>query len=219
MGYIYILTNPSFPQYVKIGYANDVNQRVNELNSSSAVPFAFRIYATYQVESNLSDKKLHGILDKLNPDLRTTETVNGKNRVREFYAMSPEDAYDILLAIAEINNYKDRLKKYSETAAEKEDEKNAQEIDQEYHERASAFAFSKCGIPIGDTVQFSHRNDPNDGVACIVVDDKHVKYQNEIWTLSALATNLLQSKWSVQGPSFFKYNGEWLNDIRKRLGK
>ena len=28
MGYIYILTNPSFPQYVKIGFATDVKQRL-----------------------------------------------------------------------------------------------------------------------------------------------------------------------------------------------
>ena len=26
-GVIYILTNPSFPEYVKIGYADDVNKR------------------------------------------------------------------------------------------------------------------------------------------------------------------------------------------------
>ena len=28
-GVIYILTNPSFPQYVKIGYADDINKRLN----------------------------------------------------------------------------------------------------------------------------------------------------------------------------------------------
>ena len=93
LGFIYILTNPSFPQYVKIGYATDVKQRLAELNRSTAVPFAFRVYATYEVDSALSDKKLHAILDKLNPDLRSTEEVDGKKRVREFYAMPPEDVY------------------------------------------------------------------------------------------------------------------------------
>ena len=29
MGFIYILTNPSFPQYVKIGYATDVKQHLD----------------------------------------------------------------------------------------------------------------------------------------------------------------------------------------------
>ena len=90
-GYIYIFTNPSFPQYVKIGYAADVKQRLDELNRSTAVPFAFRIYATYEVDSALSDKKLHAILDKLNPDLRSREEVDGRRRIREFYAMTPED--------------------------------------------------------------------------------------------------------------------------------
>ncbi len=49
-GVIYILTNPSFPQYIKIGFAKDVKKRLDSLNSSSAIPFAFRIYATYEVE-------------------------------------------------------------------------------------------------------------------------------------------------------------------------
>ena len=125
-GYIYILTNPSFPQYVKIGYATDVKQRLDELNRSSAVPFAFRVYATYEVDSALSDKKLHTILDKLNPDLRSMEEIDGKKRIREFYAMTPEDAYSILEAIAEINGYKHRLKKWKATVAEQKDEAMAQ---------------------------------------------------------------------------------------------
>lgn len=118
-GYIYIFTNPSFPEYVKIGYATNVQQRLNELNRSTAVPFAFRVYATYEVDSNLSDKKLHSILDKLNPDLRSMEQINGKKRIREFYAMPPEDAYAILDAIAEINGYSDRLKKWAASEEEK----------------------------------------------------------------------------------------------------
>ena len=34
MGYIYVLTNPSFPQYVKIGFATDVKQRLAELKTA-----------------------------------------------------------------------------------------------------------------------------------------------------------------------------------------
>lgn len=36
-GYIYILTNPFFKEYVKISYATDVKQRLDELNRSTAV--------------------------------------------------------------------------------------------------------------------------------------------------------------------------------------
>ena len=100
-GVIYILTNPSFPDYVKIGYADNMDHRLHQLNRSECIPFAFRVYATYEVSSRLSDLQIHSIIDKLNPNLRSIESFNGKQRVREFYAMSPEDAYSILEAIAD----------------------------------------------------------------------------------------------------------------------
>lgn len=53
---------------------------LKELNRSERVPFAFRVYATYEVNSRLSDKKIHGIIDKLNPNLRAIETFEGKER-------------------------------------------------------------------------------------------------------------------------------------------
>ena len=217
-GYIYILTNPSFPQYVKIGYATDVKQRLDELNRSTAVPFAFRVYATYEVDSALSDKKLHSILDKLNPDLRSAEEIDGKKRVREFYAMPAEDAYSILEAIAEINGYTHRLKKWKATAAERQDETLAQEISEQHQERLSPFAFSMCNIAIGEQIEFCCNGNDNTGTLCEVVDDKHVSYNGEIWSLTALAKHLLHTKSAVAGPKFFKYKGEWLNDIRSRTG-
>lgn len=216
-GVIYILTNPSFPQYVKIGYATDVKQRLDELNRSTAVPFAFRIYATYEVDSSLSDKKLHSILDKLNPDLRSSEEVDGKRRIREFYAMTPEDAFSILEAISEINGYRHRLKKWKATAAEQRNEKLAQEINEQHQERLSPFAFSKCGIIVGEQIEFCCADNPHTGVLCEVVDDKHVSYNNETWSLTALAKHLTGVKNSIAGPRYFKYKGEWLNTIRNRM--
>lgn len=66
-GVIYILTNPFFPKYVKIGYSDNVNKRIEELNRSKCIPFAFRLYAYYKVENRISDtkftKKLHLIIN------------------------------------------------------------------------------------------------------------------------------------------------------------
>lgn len=41
-GVIYILTNPSFPGYVKIGYGDNMENRLKQLNRSECIPFAFR---------------------------------------------------------------------------------------------------------------------------------------------------------------------------------
>ena len=54
-GVIYILTNPSFPEYVKIGYADDIDKRLSQLNRSECIPFAFRVYATYRYWKELNN--------------------------------------------------------------------------------------------------------------------------------------------------------------------
>jgi len=41
-GVIYILTNPSFPDLVKIGYASDINERLKSLNRSEAILILFK---------------------------------------------------------------------------------------------------------------------------------------------------------------------------------
>lgn len=127
-GVIYILTNPSFPDYVKIGYADDIDRRLKELNRSECIPYAFRIYAYYEVSARLSDLKIHEMIDKLNPNLRSIEEFDGKTRKREFYAMSPEEAYSILETIASINNLNQNLHLVAPTQNQKDDEKIANEI-------------------------------------------------------------------------------------------
>lgn len=213
-GVIYILTNPSFPEYVKIGYADDIERRLQQLNRSECIPFAFRVYATYEVSSRLSDLKIHSIIDKLNPNLRSIENFNGKQRVREFYAMTPEDAYSILEAIAEIHGCVDKLKLIAMDENDKQAEALAQEIDTESNERAANFSFGKCQIPVGSKIEYC--DDPK--ITATVVDDRNVEYQGETMSLTALAKLLSGKKYSIAGPKFFKYKGEWLNDIRHRLG-
>ena len=128
MGVIYILTNPSFPQYVKIGYVDDVDKRIEQLNRSECIPFAFRLYAYYEVPTRLTDMKLHCMIDKLNPMLRSIDEFNGKKRIREFYAMDAHDAYSILETIAEINGLKDKLHLVEPSAEEIKNDEVATEI-------------------------------------------------------------------------------------------
>lgn len=125
VGYIYILTNKSFPELVKIGYADDVDKRVETLNGNPGMPYSFKKYATYRVGERLEDIKLHAIIDKLNPSLRTVEENDGKKRIREFFKMTKEDAYLLFEAIAQISGTTDRLvcygtKKEQEAIKERE---------------------------------------------------------------------------------------------------
>ncbi len=205
-GYIYIFTNPSFPDYIKIGYATDIEDRLEQLNRSECIPFAFRVYATYEVETTLSDKKVHGIIDQLNPNLRSIETFNGKKRVREFYAMSPEDAYSLLQAMAEIHNCSNKLKLVQPTAAEKKDEAVAEEI--EKTNRGELFSFEKCHIPKGTVLEYVK----DSSITCTVVDDRKIEYHGEIMYMTTLAKILTGKKSGIAGPIFFKYNGKNLQE-------
>lgn len=149
VGSIYILTNPSFPNYVKIGYSKNVDERINQLNNSEAVPFAFRKYATYDVEIKSADKILHKMIDKLNADLRSIDTIDDKIRVREFYLISPEDAYELLDDIATISGTKERLHLHNPSKEEVQEEqiaiKNRELAKNRHHIKDISFSSSLTG--------------------------------------------------------------------------
>ena len=212
-GVIYILTNPSFPEYVKIGYANALASRLKQLNKSETIPFAFRAYATYDVDHRLTDKELHNLIDSLNPDLRSVETFNGKTRTKEFFAMSPEDAYSILEAIAKISGTTDRLHRVTPTGDEVKAEEEAAEVKAEA--RRGPFRFSMVDVPVGAVVSFYN----DETITAEVVDDRHVRYNNEVTSLSRAAAIVLgDASKSVQGPMYWKYEGKALSNMRDEMG-
>lgn len=188
-GYIYIMTNPCLQNMVKIGYATDVEQRRKQL-STTALPYDYEVYATYETTGKLEDKKLHKLIDSLNPDLRVTKT-------REFFVMSPEEAYDLLEAIAMISGSQDKL-----IRCKKVNQSNTQKT------KKPALNFAKCGIPVGAELVYIH----DDSVKAIVESDRKVIYNNEITSLSAIVKNIKGAK-SIAGPSFFTYKGKLITEI------
>ncbi len=210
-GVIYILTNPSFKEYIKIGYASDIEKRLAQLNRSECIPFAFRVYAVYHVTKPLQDKELHSIIDNLNPDLRAIDTFDGKTRTKEFYAMSPEDAYSLLESIAKISGTLDRLQRMKPEGHEILDEEMANEIQEEAKERRSPFSFVKCGIEVGEEIALLE----NPEYLATVKDDKHIEYHGITYTTTGLAQKLLGKDYGIQGPIHWTYKGKLLDDIRK----
>ena len=128
--------------------------------------------------------------------------------------MQPEEAYAILEAMAEIHDCKENLKLVVPSDVEAQEEQLAQEIDTESHEKAENFSFSKCQISVGEEIEYYNNPD----IKCKVVGDRKVEYQGKEMSLTAAAKRISGKKYSIAGPRFFKYKGEWLNDIRARIG-
>lgn len=190
MGYIYIMTNPSLKDMVKIGFASDVEARRKSL-STTALPYEYEIYATYMTSGKLEDKKLHKMIDNLNPDIRVSKT-------REFFVMTPEEAFELLEAIATISGTTSKLKRVKETKTKTQQVKKP------------PVNFAKCNIPVGAELIFV--KDPS--VVVKVVTDRKVEYQGELTSLSRISDDYFG--YSTAGPQFFTYNGELVSEIAKR---
>ncbi len=216
-GVIYILTNPSFPQYVKIGYADDVNKRLKELNRSECIPYAFRVYAYYKVPNRLSDKELHKIIDTINPNLRAVEEINGKERKREFYEMDAEDAYQIILAIAKISGLEKNVVLVPPTEKELDDEQEAEEV--RIYRRSLPkmdWLIQQGIVNIGDQICVITHPD----IVATIIDPEHVKYNGQSMTFNQFGCKITGWK-AIQSYAYMKIvgNSKTLSELREERMK
>lgn len=107
---VYILTNPSFAHdMVKIGYTNNLRNRLNQLNAEVGTPYPFSVYAYYETLADQPDHYIHTIIDMFDPSLRSRTDQDGKLRQREFFKMAPEDAYKMFKNIAKLSGTEHKL--------------------------------------------------------------------------------------------------------------
>ncbi len=195
---IYILTNQSMPDTIKIGITDNLERRIRELDNTST-PLPFECYYAVEVE-NASDieKKIHDGLD----DKRVRNN-------REFFNTTPEQAKSIL-EIAEVMGGKNVTPKEDivETAQDKQALENAKK-------QRSRFNFQMIDLQPGTILKF--RKDET--ITCEVHDDTKIKFRDKITSLSNAAEIILKEMgydWSAyQGPRWWMYEGKNLRDIRR----
>ena len=216
-GAIYILTNPIF-NAVKIGYATNIEARRADLSKSTAIPLDFELYAYYEVSKFAADKALHSIISTINPELRI-------NPAKEFFNITPEDAYKIFERISVITDTENRLHLIKEEA----DLDNSSSDDGKKGKVRSPFNFKYAGIPIGTELIFNlkHLKGISQDIkppVCTVYDNRKIKYKNEITSLSKATSDISNeltgsSEDYYCGTDWWLYNGETLWDLRNRMEK
>ncbi len=218
-GLVYILTNPCLDGWVKIGMTerNDIKRRLRELNSPTNIPLSYRCYATYAVDEPLKvERHIHSIIDKIDISLHAREQLeNGKIREREFFKISPEKAYGIFKDIAALRGDAENLKLYEPTREEAQEQEIA-----DSRTKRSNNSFKLLGLKIGEEITFLY----DDTIRAVVSNDKNqVEFENEKYSVSALASKILIEKyrWNenthINGWRYFTKDGMALSDLRDKI--
>tara|TARA_Y100001934_G_C11970077_1_gene593608 strand:+ start:96 stop:704 length:609 start_codon:yes stop_codon:yes gene_type:complete len=194
---IYLLTNPSMPDLVKVGRTSDLETRMRALyNSSTPVPFEC-FYACEVDDAEEAERRIHNAF--------------GDNRVnpkREFFRINPERIREVLKLIEK----KDITP--NEDIVEDSSDLNALNHEKEIRSR---FKFSMVNIPPNSILKFSK----DETITAKVVDDFQIEFENQITSTSASARTILNRMGykgtAYQGTLYWNYEGETLLARRQRM--
>lgn len=167
MGVVYVLVNPAFDNYVKVGRTVDLEQRLRQLDNTS-VPLPFRCVYAIEVEDDITVERL---VHQAFADTRVRTT-------REFFEI---DAQRVIAAL-KLTNGVDVTPK-SDIA---EDEESLQALENTVGKRKS-YNFTDAHVSVGDVLCYAKDNT----ITAEVVADKKIKFENEVMSLSKAALILL----------------------------
>ena len=187
-GIVYVLTNPCMPGMVKIGMTerSEIDARMKELYTTG-VPLPFECKYACKVEKSECAKIENALHKAFSP-----QRVNAN---REFFRIAPEQA----IAILELFHHEDVT---AEVAQEIEndltpEDKAAQE---KSRTKRPPIHFLDMGLHVGDVLVFKQ----DESITCSIEDQKHVRYDGKITTLTPITTVLLGRSYSVQPTPYWK---------------
>ena len=188
---IYILINEAMPDFIKIGRTNDIERRIQDLDWTN-MPLPFQCYYAAKVKDvNFVEKQIH--------------TAFADNRVRsnrEFFKMNPERVVAIIKLVEQENVTPNPIA--DETPEIKE------ELNKIYKKR---FNFEAVEIPLGAVLSFIR----NKNITAKVTSGSNIEVNGEVKSLSRAAQDLLGVSYPVQGPIFWVYEDETLDERRRRI--
>lgn len=193
MQIVYVLTNPSMPGLVKIGFTadEDANRRIGQLYTSGVpVPFnlefACRVPNAHEVE-------------------RALHLAFGPHRInpgREFFRIEPEQA----IVILKLLHVQDAT---TEVAAQPNEVPRVDtEAGEQLRKRRPNLNFTEMQIPIGAELVSIY----DDSVAT-VIGPRKVLHQGDPTSLTAATKRVLQVEYAVNPGPHWTYNGKTISEI------
>ena len=165
MGIVYVLSNPAFDNYVKVGRTIDLEQRLKQLDNTS-VPLPFRCVFAVEVDDEVAVERL---VHQAFADVRVRTT-------REFFEI---DAQRVIAAL-KLTNGIDVTPK----ADIAEDAESIAALERTVGKRKT-YSFSDAQVDIGDTLTYSK----DENITAVVVADRKIEFEGETVSVSKQALN------------------------------
>lgn len=197
MGIVYVLSNPAFDNYVKIGRTVDLEQRLKQLDNTS-VPLPFRCVFAIKVDDEVAVEKL---VHQAFADVRVRSS-------REFFEI---DAQRVIAALRLTNG--EEVTPKSDIA---EDAESIEALERTVAKRKT-YSFADAKVDVGDVLSYSK----DDSITATVVADKKIEFEGEIISLSKAALILLHREgytWKqANGWGYWMKDGETLGERVERF--
>jgi hypothetical protein len=197
MAIVYVLSNPAFDRYVKVGRTVDLHQRLRQLDNTS-LPLPFRCEFAIEVADEVEAERL---IHQAFADVRVRSS-------REFFEIEPQR----VIAALKLTGGKDVTPK--EDVAE--DAEGIEALERTVATRRS-YSFDDAHVSVGDMLVYTR----DDAVTATVVADKKIEFEGEITSLSRAALTLLHRdgyKWKqANGWAYWMKDGETMGERVERF--
>ena len=198
MAVVYVLTDPAFEGYVKVGRTTNLEQRLRSLDNTS-VPLPFRCVFAVEVEDDAQVEKL---VHQAFADHRTRTT-------REFFEVDPQR----IMAALKLTRGLDVTPK-NDIA---EDEEGVKALEKATRKPRKTYKFSDAGLKVGDIINYANNNQ----ITAQVISEKKVLFEGEETSLSKSALSLLHRDgytWqTVNGWQFWMFEEETIAERLERM--
>ena len=197
MAIVYVLSNPAFDRYVKVGRTIDLEQRLRQLDNTS-VPLPFRCEFAIEVNDEVEAERL---VHQAFADVRVRSS-------REFFEIEPQR----VIAALKLTGGKDVTPK--EDVAE--DAEGIEALERTVAKRRS-YSFDDAHVSVGDVLVYTR----DESVTATVVADKKIEFEGEVTSLSRAALTLLHKdgyKWKqANGWAYWMKDGETMGERVERF--
>ena len=187
-GIVYIATTPAEPGRLKMGCTTDIARTLRQISKSVSQPYK----SSYELEVEDMNKVVLLLRDAFHHFRIPKE---------EIYEIAPDKVASALKLVL----HKGITPKKKATSQ------------QQPPEIQEPFTFSEAGVPINAMITFIHKDENGNTIEAEVFTETRIIFDGEVTLMSIVAEKLLNAKEILDGPKYWKYKDEIIEERWERI--